>query len=98
MNKNSLDRQIIKNLNESQTYQCAPSFKDENGFYSMTNTEAYDMARDVAKYFADYATFLTNDEEGKRYLDRDLASEFANLAQNLNASLDKINSKWTEQN
>ena len=43
-----------------------------------------------------YANFLTNDEEGARYIDRKMAPEFAKLAQDLNASLDKISQGWDE--
>lgn len=91
---NKLYESIKENLTEAETYKCAPSYNEDDGFYSMTNTEAFDMGRSVAQYFADYATFLTSDEEGQRYIDVNLAPEFAKLAQDLNASLDKIETEW----
>jgi len=93
---NKLYESIKENLTEAEKYACAPSFDEEDGYYSETNTEAYDMGRSVAKYFADYANFLTNDEEGMRYIDRKMAPDFAKLAKDLNASLDTIDSKWKQ--
>lgn len=93
---NKLYESIKENLTETEKYKCAPSYDEEDGFYSMTNTEAFEMGRSVAQYFADYANFLTNDEEGWRYVDRKMAPEFAKLAQDLNASLDKIESEWEQ--
>lgn len=96
MKSNNLFESIKENLTEATKYECAPSYNEEDGFYSMTNTEAFEMGKSVAQYFADYANFLTNDEEGARYIDRKMASEFAKLAQDLNASLDKISQGWDE--
>jgi len=93
---NKLYESIRENLNEATEYKCAPSYTEEDGFYSMTNTEAFDMGRSVAQYFADYSEFLTNDKEGQRYIDAKMAPEFAKLAQDLNASLDKIESGWEQ--
>lgn len=94
--KNNIFESIRTNLTESTQYKCAPSYTEDEGFYSVTNTEAFEMGRSVAQYFADYANFLTNDEEGQRYIDRGVAPEFAKLAQDLNASLDKIESEWEQ--
>lgn len=93
---NNLYESIRENLTEAEKYKCAPSYSEEEGYYSVTNTEAFEYGRSVAQYFADYANFLTNDEEGERYIDRKLAPEFAKLAQDLNASLDKIESEWEQ--
>ena len=94
--RNNLFESIKENLTEATEYECAPSYTEDEGFYSITNTEAFEMGRSVAQYFADYANFLTNDEEGVRYVDRKLAPEFAKLAQSLNASLDTIENAWNE--
>ena len=96
MKSNKLFESIKENLTESTEYKCAPSYTEDDGFYSITNTEAFEMGRSVAQYFADYANFLTNDEEGARYIDRKIAPEFAKLAQDLNASLDTIENAWNE--
>ena len=96
MKSNKLFESIKENLIEATEYACAPSYTEEDGFYSATNTEAFEMGRSVAQYFADYANFLTNNEEGARHIDRKMAPEFAKLAQDLNASLDKIDQGWDE--
>ena len=96
MKSNKLFESIKENLTEATNYKCAPSYTEDDGFYSITNTEAFEMGRSVAQYFADYANFLTNDDEGFRYIDRKIAPEFAKLAQDLNASLDTIENAWNE--
>ena len=93
---NKLYESIKEKLEESTQYKCAPSFSEDEGYYSQTNTEAFEMARSVAQYFYDYANFLTNDEEGQRYLDTKMAPDFAKMAQDLNTYLDKIEQNWEQ--
>lgn len=91
--KSNLYESIRKTITEGTTYKCAPSYNETDGFYSMTNTEAFEAAKDVAKYFADYSEFL-NSDEGLMYIDKNLAPLFKEFADSVNEYCNKIETEW----
>lgn len=95
--KNNLFESIKSNLAEGTTYLVAPSYNDNDGYSSKSNTEVVDAARQVAQYFEDYAQFLVDDEEGQRYRDRELAPMFSEFAKVINEYIDKIVPEWEQK-
>lgn len=96
---NNLYESIKTNLTEGTKYHCAPSFDDTEDypFYSETNTEAIEMARDVANYFRDYANFLDSADDNVAFHyqgDVENASLFRDLADTLDNKIQAIFDKW----
>lgn len=92
-----LSEGIIKQLNKKslkeESYKIAPSYNDNEGYGSVSNSEAIEAAQDVVRYFRDYAEFLGTDK-GSRYVDASMIDDFNNLANNLEASINDVMTKW----
>ena len=85
---------VTESLVKESKYSCCPSFEDY-GFGSMTNTEAFEAAEAVSKYFSDYAKYLKTEAEPDN-ADKSIVNEFEELASNLNRSLYTIVRYWDE--